>query len=139
VVDNNPEVSFLLLIFIWILFWEIGGQNVPADWNDTVEDQRVGAKTIPIHFGFQKAGQVVLAMLGLTLITSLFLPTISPLPLGLPYMIATATAGLFLLLQPAYQLYRNQQEGRLAARLFDKASYYPLAQLAIISLFAIIS
>jgi 4-hydroxybenzoate polyprenyltransferase len=136
VVDANPSSNFLLLLFSWILFWEIGGQNVPADWNDTIEDQRVGAKTIPIQFGFQKAGLVVLTALGLTVITSLLLPSISPLPLGLPYLIASALVGYFLLLQPGFQLYKLQ-EGRLAARLFDKASYYPLTQLAIISLFAI--
>jgi 4-hydroxybenzoate polyprenyltransferase len=137
-VDSNPQPSFLLMILAWMFFWEIGGQNIPADWNDTVEDQRVGAKTIPIHFGFQRAGLIVLTMLGLAVITSLFLSLISPLQLGLPYLIATALAGFFLLLQPAYQLHQRQQEGRLAARLFDKASYYPLTQLAIISLFAII-
>jgi len=136
VVDTNPSPYFLLFLFVWILFWEIGGQNVPADWNDTVEDKRVGAKTIPIQFGPQKAGLVVLAALGLTVITSLFLPLISPLTLGLSYLIASALAGYFLLLQPGFQLYKLQ-EGRLAARLFDKASYYPLAQLAIISIFAI--
>ncbi len=136
VVDANPSPYFLLLLFAWILFWEIGGQNVPADWNDTLEDQRVGAKTIPIQLGFQKAGLVVLATLGLTVILSLFLSYISPLPLGLPYLIASAIVGYFLLLQPALQLYKLK-EGRLAAKLFDKASYYPLTQLAVISVFVI--
>ena len=136
VVDANPDISALLLLFAWLLFWEIGGQNVPADWNDTEEDLRVGAKTIPIRFGPQKAGLVVLFALGLTVITSLFLSTLSPLPLGWLYLIATALAGYFLLLRPAYRLY-SLQEGQLAARLFDRASYYPLAQLAIISLFSL--
>ncbi|MGD2027456.1 MAG: UbiA prenyltransferase family protein [Anaerolineales bacterium] len=135
-VDTNPDLLSLLLLFVWLLFWEIGGQNVPADWNDTEEDLRVGAKTIPIRFGPQKAGLVVLFALGLTVVTSFFLPTLSPLPLGWLYLIATALAGYFLLLQPAYRLYRLQ-EGQLAARLFDRASYYPLAQLAIISLFTL--
>lgn len=136
VVDRAPSLYSLLLLFAWILFWEIGGQNVPADWNDTAEDRRVGARTIPIQFGPRKAGLVVLITLGLTVITSLFLPLLSPLRLGLPYLLISALAGYFLLLQPGFQLYKLQ-EGRLAARLFDKASYYPLAQLAIISLFAL--
>lgn len=131
VVNANPSPYFLLLLFAWVLFWEIGGQNVPADWNDTVEDKRVGAKTIPIQFGPQKAGLVVLTALGLTVITSLFLPLISPVHLGLDYLLASAVAGFMLLVKPGYQLYQLQ-EGRLAAALFDNASYYPLAQLAII-------
>ena len=137
VVDRNPSPYFLLLLFVWILFWEIGGQNVPADWNDTVEDKRVGAKTIPIEFGPQKAGLVVLSTLAMTVVMSLFLPLISHLPLGVPYLIATVIAGYFLLLQPGFQLYKHQ-EGRLAAKLFDRASYYPMAQLAIVSVFALL-
>ena len=137
VVDHNPSPYFLLLLFAWMLFWEIGGQNVPADWNDTVEDLRVGAKTIPIRFGPQKAGMVVLVALCLTVFTSLFLPSTSPLPLGIPYLIASALVGYYLLLRPGFQLYKLQ-EGHLAGRLFDKASYYPLSQLALISFFAII-
>jgi 4-hydroxybenzoate polyprenyltransferase len=138
VVDANPSPNFLLLLFAWVLFWEIGGQNIPADWNDTVEDQRVGAKTIPIKFGLQKAGLVVITTLALTVITSLFLPSISPLPLGLPYLITSALVGIILLLLPGFQLYKLQ-DGRLAAKLFDRASYYPLAQLVIISIFALIA
>jgi 4-hydroxybenzoate polyprenyltransferase len=138
VVDSSPSLKFLLLLFAWILFWEVGGQNVPADWNDTVEDRRVGAKTIPIQFGSKRAGLVVLATLGLTVLISLFLPAISPLSLGIPYIIATAAVGFFLLLLPAYRLY-TLQDGRLAARLFDRASYYPIAQLAIVSVFVIVA
>ena len=135
VVDAHPPLNALWFIFFWVLFWEIGGQNVPADWNDTAEDQRVGAKTIPIQFGPRRAGLVVLAALTLTVLISLLLPMVSPLNLGWPYLAATALAGVFLLLLPAFRLYRLQ-EGRLAAKLFDRASYYPLAQLAIISVFA---
>jgi 4-hydroxybenzoate polyprenyltransferase len=139
VVEPNPAPEFLLLVFAWILFWEIGGQNVPADWNDTVEDQRVGAKTIPIQFGFQTAGMVILIALGLTVITSLFLPVITPLPLGWLYLITSALGGILFLIVPAWRLYRHQNDGRLAARLFDRASYYPLAQLTLIAIFALIS
>jgi hypothetical protein len=51
--------------------------------------------------------------------------------------LASAVVGFILLLKPGYQLYRLQ-EGCRAAALFDSASYYPLAQLAIISIFVII-
>jgi 4-hydroxybenzoate polyprenyltransferase len=139
VVDRNPNLASILAIFGWVLFWEIGGQNVPADWNDTEEDLRVGAKTIPIRFGFKRAGQVVSLALSLTVAISLCLPLVSPLPLGLVYIAGSLLAGYFLLLQPAYKLYRSHEEGRLAARLFDRASYYPLAMLATISLVAVIN
>ncbi len=136
VVDHHPSPYLLVLIFAWVFFWEIGGQNVPADWNDTVEDKRVNAKTIPVHFGTKKAGLIVVIALALTVITALFLPIISPVKLGLPYVLASAAVGFILLLKPGYQLYQSQG-GRQAAKLFDNASYYPLAQLAIISIFVI--
>ena len=138
VVEPNPSPALLLLVLAWVFFWEIGGQNVPADWNDTAEDKRVNAKTIPIHFGYQRAGLIVLIALGVTVITSLFLPLISPLSLGIPYLLASAAAGFYFLLMPGYQLSRLQ-DGRQAAKLFDSASYYPMAQLAIITIFVLIN
>jgi 4-hydroxybenzoate polyprenyltransferase len=137
-VDHHPSLFLLLLVFAWVFFWEIGGQNIPADWNDTVEDRRVNAKTIPIHFGFKRAGLIVVVALCLTVITSMFLPLVSPVRLGWPYLLASALVGFLLLLKPGYELYKQYQEGRLAAKLFDHASYYPLAQLAIMAIFVVI-
>jgi 4-hydroxybenzoate polyprenyltransferase len=137
VVDANPALPLLSLVLAWVFLWEIGGQNIPADWNDTVEDKRVDAKTIPLKFGAQKAGLIVLVTLSLVVTISLFLSRASPLSLGSTFFIATAVAGVFLLLRPAYELYK-QKDGRLAAKLFDNASYYPLAQLAIISVFVLL-
>ena len=137
VVDYQPSPWLLLLVFAWVFFWEIGGQNVPADWNDTVEDKRVNAKTIPLLFGPYKAGLVVVGALLLTVIASLFLPLVSPAALGVPYVFASALVGSILLLLPAFRLLQIQGP-RQAGRLFDNASYYPLAQLAIITLFVIL-
>ncbi len=136
VVNADQAPSVLPVVLAWVFFWEIGGQNIPADWNDTVEDKRVNAKTIPLQLGTQTAGVIVLLSLGLTVIISLMLPMVSFLSLGWPYLLASAIAGFFLLLIPGYRLYQRQ-EGRLAAELFNKASYYPLAQLAIIAAFVI--
>jgi 4-hydroxybenzoate polyprenyltransferase len=134
VVDPNPDLMKVLLVLAWVFVWEIGGQNIPADWNDTAEDRRVHARTIPLQLGTQIAGLIVLLTLTLTITFSLFLPRVSPLPLGWPYLLATALAGILLLIQPAYNLYQQQSEGRMAARLFDRASYYPMAQLIIVTL-----
>jgi 4-hydroxybenzoate polyprenyltransferase len=137
VVNHNPALNLLLLQLIWLFFWEIGGQNIPADWNDVEEDKRVRAKTVPLQFGPQKAGLIVIILLTLAVITSLFLPLISPIRLGIPYLLASLLAGFFLLLQPGFQLYRTQ-ENYQAGRLFDKASYYPLTQLVIIAVLVIL-
>lgn len=137
VVNPNPPINLLLLQLIWLIFWEIGGQNIPADWNDVAEDKRVHAKTIPLLFGPEKSALVVVISLTLTVLTSLFLPLISPIPLGWPYQILSGLAGFFLLILPGFQLYKFK-ESRQAGRLFDRASYYPMAQLLIITVFILL-
>ena len=134
VVDHSPAPFSLLLLFAWLFLWEIGGQNIPSDWNDTVEDRRVNAKTVPIRFGFEIAGRLILTCLALSIVVSGFLPLVSPARLGLPYVAASLLVGYLLLLRPALRLHRSK-DGRLAARLFDSASYYPLAQLSLVTLF----
>ena len=137
VVNPNPPLPLLLLQLAWLIFWEVGGQNIPADWNDVEEDKRVKAKTIPLLFGTEKAGLIVIIALMFSVIVSLFLPLISPIDLGLPYLLASVCVGFFLLLQPAFQLHKSR-ESRRAARLFDRASYYPLAQLFLITIFVVL-
>ncbi|MCS6994974.1 MAG: UbiA family prenyltransferase [Anaerolineales bacterium] len=137
VVEPRPALPLLLLMLVWLILWEIGGQNIPADWNDVEEDRRVGAKTIPLTFGPERAGLIVVITLVLTTLVSLFLPLIAPIPLGLPYLLGTACIGLFLLVLPGIQLYQKR-ESRQAARLFDRASYYPLAQLTLITIFVLL-
>lgn len=134
VVSPQPSPWLLLLLLAWLMLWEIGGQNIPADWNDIEEDRRIGARTIPLLFGPRVASALVVATLALTVAISLLLPLMSPLALGLPFLVATLAAGGVLLLWPGIRLYRSQ-DGRDAARLFDRASLYPLAQLAIILVF----
>jgi 4-hydroxybenzoate polyprenyltransferase len=137
VVQPQPSVPLLLLMLVWIMLWEIGGQNIPADWNDIEEDRRVGARTIPLALGTRGAGWLVMLTLTLAVTTSLFLPLMSPSALGLPYLILSALVGVVLLLWPAYRLHRSGTS-RQAARLFDHASYYPLAQLILIALFVLL-
>lgn len=137
VVTPDPSLPLLFLLLAWLMCWEIGGQNIPADWNDIEEDRCVGAKTIPLTFGPRVAGALVIVALTLTVVLSLFLPRMSPLALGVPYLVASAAAGFFLLLLPGFQLWRSH-DGRAAARLFDRSGLYPLAQLAIVTVFVLV-
>ena len=132
----RPDPALLALMVAWLMCWEIGGQNIPADWNDVEEDRRVGAKTIPLVFGPTVAGRTVIVALAATIALSLALPAMSPLPLGWGYLGATLAAGIFLLLLPGITLAQTH-EPRSAARLFDRASLYPLAQLALVTAFVL--
>lgn len=134
VVDHHPDMWKVGLIFAWMLFWEIGGQNIAADWNDIEEDKRVHAVTIPLVFGPYKAGMIALVMLIGTTITSYFLPIAAGAVLPFWYPWLTVALGVWLLLLPGIDLWRHRGDGRKAAKLFDRASYYPFANLTLITL-----
>lgn len=133
----RPDTALLGLMVAWLIAWEIGGQNIPADWNDVEEDRRVGARTVPLVFGPKIAGTVVLIALLATLALGWFLPLMSPLALGLRFQLGMLAIGVVLLLVPGFQLFRSH-EGRRAAKLFDRASLYPLALLALVTGFVLI-
>ena len=138
VVVPEPPLPMLGLMVAWLMAWEIGGQNVPADWNDVEEDRRVGARTIPLVFGPRVAGTAVLIALIATVGLSFGLAIMSPLALGWPWHLGVLVIGVFLLLLPGFQLFRSHQ-GRRAARLFDRASLYPLALLALVTVFVLLA
>jgi 4-hydroxybenzoate polyprenyltransferase len=130
-VTPNPPAHFLAVLFAWIFVWEIGGQNIPNDWTDIEEDRRFHARTIPLALGLQKASLLGLGCLVATLFLNLALMWLSPLRFGAPYLVAAAAVNYFLLLHPALGLAERRQR-RDAMALFNRASYYPLANLLLV-------
>ncbi len=131
-VDPGPSPSFLIILFLWLFLWEIGGQNVPADWTDVEEDGRIQAKTIPVRFGPEKTNIIILGTLILAVAINVILFRLAPAGFGLPYVVAALFVGLYLLLAPAYRLYKTKERLHALA-LFNGSSYYPLALLAIVT------
>jgi 4-hydroxybenzoate polyprenyltransferase len=130
-VDPNPSPFFVIMLFLWLFFWEIGGQNIPADWTDVEEDRSVEAKTIPVRFGPEWANAIILSCLVLAIATNVVLVRSASSRFELPYVAAFFLAGFYLLLIPAYRLYKTKK--RLHAQaLFNRASYYPLALLLVV-------
>jgi 4-hydroxybenzoate polyprenyltransferase len=130
-VDPNPAVSYLVVLFLLLFFWEVGGQNVPNDWIDLQEDVRFGARTIPIRFGLEQSNIIIFGSIMLTLILSGVLLTLSPITFGLPFIIGFALVGFYFLLLPTITLFRTDENSH-AMILFNKASYYPLAMLVVV-------
>ncbi|MEJ2154959.1 MAG: UbiA family prenyltransferase [Desulfobacteraceae bacterium] len=130
-VHPAPPLLFLVVLFMWIFFWEIGGQNIPCDWTDIEEDRHFKAKTIPVHLGARRAGLISVA----TLVCAMFLHFIlfwaSPLIWNGLLLLAAVGVNIVLLLWPAFKL-ADGGERRLAMDLFNKASYYPLATLILV-------
>ncbi len=130
-VTPDPPLSFLIVLFVWLFAWEIGGQNIPNDWTDMVEDRHFGAQTIPVRLGSSRAATLSVGFLAAALILNLLLLWISPLTFNALFLIAAVLINFFLLLQPAMRL-AELQERRYAMDLFNRASYYPLANLVLV-------
>jgi 4-hydroxybenzoate polyprenyltransferase len=131
-VDPQPSFAFLIVLFLWLFFWEIGGQNIPNDVSDLDEDISLKAKTIPVTFGEKGARKLILGSLLATVVMSILVLALKPQLFNVLSLAGAVGAGLSLLLLPAYQLYRSQNSS-YAAVLFNRASYYPLAMLVIIA------
>jgi 4-hydroxybenzoate polyprenyltransferase len=132
-VDPNPPLPFLGVLFLWLFLWEIGGQNIPADWKDIEEDRMLQAKTIPVRFGPDWSSAIVLFSLVLAVGLSNVLFAFSRTGFELPLVAVSWLAGLYLLILPAYRLYRGKEKLQASA-LFNRASYYPLSLLAVVIL-----
>ena len=136
-VDPNPSIIFILVLFLWLFFWEIGGQNIPADWADIEEDRRLQAQTIPVRLGTKYAALILLGCLLLALTMNIFVLYYSAVGLNPPTVIATLIVGVYLLLLPAIQTVVSQRRSH-AMGLFNKASYYPLAMLTVVVIILLI-
>ena len=130
-VDPNPAVSYLVVLFLFLFFWEIGGQNVPNDWTDLEEDVQFGARTIPIRFGLQQSNAMILGSVILALIFTTVLLIMSPISFDIPYIIGFVLVGFYFLLLPTIKLFRTDKDFH-AITLFNRASYYPLAMLVVV-------
>jgi len=131
-VDPHPDPQRLLILISMVFFWEIGGQNVPADWTDIDEDKRMSARTVPVFLGAQWAAIVIMVCLCAAIGMSMAVLAIFPSRHGLASMAAALAAGGGLLVYPSVELLRTQERSRAQA-VFNSASYYPLALLAIVA------
>jgi 4-hydroxybenzoate polyprenyltransferase len=130
-VQPHPSPLFLLVLFLWIFFWEIGGQNIPADWSDIMEDRRFGARTIPVHLGPRRAGVLAVLALLAAFFFNVVLLLISPLRLWPPLWLAVVLVNAYCLLIPMVTVFYSQRREDVM-QLFNKASHYPLASLGVV-------
>jgi 4-hydroxybenzoate polyprenyltransferase len=124
-VDPRPELSFLMLLFGLVFFWEIGGQNIPNDWADVKSDRLLGAKTVPVLLGLPAAGIIAVSSNALAVIFSIMMSWVVPALRSSVYLIGVLLTGMVILILPSCRLYRIQ-EARRASELFNKASFYPV-------------
>ena len=130
-VDPSPSLMFVLLLFLLLFFWEIGGQNIPNDWSDMEEDRRMRAKTIPVQWGVKAANAIIMATIILTLCMNVVIFYFSRARFGFVYMLVSLIITMYLLLLPTLKLNQTRDKAR-AMVLFNKASYFPLALLVVV-------
>jgi 4-hydroxybenzoate polyprenyltransferase len=130
-VDPGPSISFVLVLFLWLFAWEIGGQNIPNDWAEIEEDKQLQARTILVRYGAKKASAIILGCIGLAIGLNLLLFGVAISSFELPYLAVSFVIGLVLLLVPAYRLYKTRERAD-ALTLFKWASYYPVACLILV-------
>lgn len=130
-VNPAPPFLFLMVLFLWIFFWEIGGQNIPCDWTDIEEDRHFRAQTIPVRLGVHRAGVISTVTLVGAMFLNFALLRVSPLRFGAPYQAGALAINACILLWPVLKL-AERQDRQSATDLFNKASYYPLANLILV-------
>lgn len=118
---------------MWIFFWEIGGQNIPADWTDIEEDRYLKAQTIPVKLGLKRAGLFCVVTLLATTFLSFIVFWASPLTFGPFYLLLGLVINIFLLLWPSLELAETRKREKAMA-LFNRASYYPMAVFGLVLL-----
>ncbi len=129
-VNPHPSPAFLSVLFLWLFLWEIGGQNIPNDWTDMEEDRQLQAETVPVRFGIEGAGAIILAALVAAVALSPVIALVAPARLSAIYTIGALAAGFYFLLLPAFHLYRKKSRMQASA-LFNRSSHYPLAMFVV--------
>jgi 4-hydroxybenzoate polyprenyltransferase len=95
------------------------------------EDRRMQAKTIPVQWGVPVANAVLTVAIVLTLGMIVVIFYYSRSRYGFIYMLASLVLALYLLLLPTLKLNRTTDKAQ-AMVLFNRASYFPLALLAVV-------
>jgi len=132
-VTPHPPALFLACLFLWFFFWEIGGQNIPNDLTDVESDRKLQAKTIPVRFGVPASIRIIVLSLVLACTFSIALCFLLPETSGWIYPSGLVLAGIYYLFLPAMGLLKVQSKEKAFA-LFNRASYYPLALLILLTI-----
>lgn len=123
------NTTTFLLFGLWTYLWEIGGRNVPNDFNDVDEDAALGVKTIPTILGRETAGRIVFWALAASFAVSVPLMYLADIPWL--FAIAALAVQVFLLLIPGYALMIDPRP-EISRRLYNKSAIYPLILLLLL-------
>lgn len=130
-VNRNPDLKFVLFIFVWLACWEIGGQNIANDIIDLEDDRRIGAKTTLTVLGLRESVFILLVSISMATFAGVMIFVLAGAGIGWIYPVGATFLGYFLLLKPARLVYESPGP-QTAGSLFNRASYMPLAFLVLV-------
>jgi len=125
----------LAIFALWSFTWEVGGRNIPNDFNDMEEDKPLGTKTVPSVLGEAAAARIIVINLVIASLLSLLL-IISAGFAGI--QLALLLSGIialdfYMLLLPARRLALDARPA-ISVKLYNRSAFYPLALLLLIIL-----
>jgi 4-hydroxybenzoate polyprenyltransferase len=132
-VDPHPSPSFVILVFLWLAAWEVGGQNIANDIVDMEDDAKVSARTTLTEKGIHEAVFVLLVGAAMAVLAGVAIYLTAGHGIGPLYPVGAAAIGWILLLKPAREVYRDPGP-QAASALFNRASYVPAAFLGLVTL-----
>ena len=127
-VDPGCPLWFPAMILAMAFCWEIGGQNIPADWFDLELDRRQGAKTLCVVLGTERAAKVSLWTLCAATALAGTLLALSPARLPGALVLAATMAVAWIMPWQARRLLTEPTRDS-ASKLFTRASYFPVVLL----------
>ena len=127
-VDPNAPLWFPAILFCMTFCWEIGGQNIPADWFDLELDRRQGARTMCVVLRTRRATMVSFWTLCAAAALGGALLGVSPAKLPKTLTIAATMLNAWIMPWQARMLMMAPSRYS-ASKLFTKASYFPLVML----------
>jgi len=130
---HSPPLIYIFAFFIWTFSWEVGARNISGDWIDLEEDRHLGIRTFPIRYGKLRSSQIAYALMVLTVLSSLSLPSFGVIRYPVIYYVgALITGGFFLIIPGGRWLISQRTES--AVVLFNRACVYPLAMFVVVTL-----
>lgn len=129
-VADPPYGAVFWLFAAWTFVWEIGGRNLPNDFNDIEEDTDMGIKTLPVVYGPVAASRVSFIFLVLTVFVSVALTIAASLPVWV--MAITLILGIAFLLEPGFRLLQRPTP-QVSRRLYNRSAAYTPAMLLLLA------
>lgn len=119
------EKGILFWLFVaWTFLWEIGGRNIPNDFNDVEEDRLIGIKTFPVMFGCTTAACVIFFFLIVTTLVSL--PMVWLVTSSVAWMLTALILAIYFLLVPGLRLLKDSVPQQ-SLKLYNRSCFYPPA------------